>query len=285
MTTETTENEGDSGAEAEIVVERDGPVAIVWFNRPDRRNAFNEALMARLLAALEGFARSWPEIRAVVFAGRGEGFSSGGDLNMLMRPRTQAELYDLRSDLARAFALIRSGPQAYVAAVHGYCVGSGLVLAGCCDFRICAESARFMFPEINSGYVPSIGIARIAHVMPDRLLRRLLMLGEPCTAAEAHLDGFATEIAADGEFLERAKALAGQLAAKPPQALRQSKRLANHVRQSAGEVAMDYESETYTALAGSEEVRERMGKFLARGKDSAHTGPVRRISIPNTKGK
>lgn len=266
MTSKRKERERDSGQEAEIVVERDGPVAIVWFNRPARRNAFDEALMARLRAVLEDFARSWPEIRAVVFAGRGEGFSAGGDLHMLMRPKTQAEIHDLRSDLARAFALIRSGPQAYVAAVHGYCVGSALVLAGCCDFRVCAEGARFMFPEIDTGIVPSIGVARIAHVLPDRLMRRLLMLGEPCSAADAHLEGFASEIAPDGEFLEQAKALAVRLAAKPPEALRQAKRLANHARQSATDVAMDYEAETYTALSTSDEAKDRMARFLSPGK-------------------
>lgn len=248
----------------EIIVECDGSVATIWFNRPTRRNAFDEPLMRKLAAALEDLARTWPLTTVIVFAGHGACFGAGGDLKMLARQKTGAEIHDLRASLTRIYDTVESGPHICIAAIHGYCVGSALVLAACCDFRLCAESARFMLPEINSGMLPGIGIARIGHSMSDRMLRRLMIVGDECSARDAQLDGFASEVVPDDVLMTSALDLARRIAAKPPAALMQAKRVANHIGAGAREIALDYERLANESLLESDEVRERLRSFVAR---------------------
>lgn len=246
-----------------IIVERTGAVAVIWFNRPSRRNAFDETLMQHLAATLKNFARSWPECRVIVFAGRGQNFGAGGDVEMLSRPKTSVETYDLRNSLTAIYELIQDGPQICIAAVHGHCVGSAFVLAGCCDFRICAESAKFLLPEINFGQLPGIGVGRIACTVNDRMLRRLLILGQECSAREACLDGFVTEVVADDNLMLAVLDLARLIVAKAPDALRHAKRLAIHARAGHPSIVLDYERLANQSLT-SDETQSRLRDVAAR---------------------
>src|SRR5581483_11726391 len=123
-----------------------GPIARLTLNRPDRLNALSPQALVELVEAARVLADS-EEVKVVVLGGAGRAFSAGFDLNSL-----DAEPSADRVDLGRRMAGALTGiPALTIAAVHGHCVGGGVVLAGACDIRIAAESTRFVIPEVELG--------------------------------------------------------------------------------------------------------------------------------------
>lgn len=252
-----------------LAIDQHGPILTLSFNRPDRLNAWNPALIAELGRALRIIARTRVDLRVVIIAGAGRAFSAGGDMEMFSAGLDPATTRRLRSDFLDIFDAVTAAPQVFIAAVHGHCVGSALVLAGCCDFRLAAEDATFHFPEIHVGMLPGIGVARIAHVMPDRMLRALLIAGRRYDAALAHAEGFVDTVTAPDGLMEAARALADEIVAKPAQAVAYAKQVANHARAREVRTAHEFESVANHVLIGSDEVKARAKAFLDRSARSA----------------
>ena len=166
-----------------VLCERDGPIALLTLNRPDQLNALSSALEEELAAAIAS-----PQVReasAVIIRGAGDrAFSAGADTTELevATPETALAYYEYTGDVYEQLARL---PLPSIAQIHGWCVGGGLELALACDLRVADASARFWFPEVERGILPSSGgTARAVRALGPAVARRLILLGEKIDAPD-----------------------------------------------------------------------------------------------------
>lgn len=196
-----------------IRLTREGPLATIWLNRPNKRNAMNYSMWATLGEAVVELAGD-AAVRVVVLRGSGEHFCAGADITELNVSRQQSE---------RSFAQVNTDAEAAlaglakptVAFISGDCIGGGCALAIDCDLRIATSDARFGITPAKLGIVyPSASLERATHLLGPAVTKRLLFTGDLITAAEALRVGLIDEIvdAEDGD--ERLATLTGVLAAR-----------------------------------------------------------------------
>lgn len=204
--------------------ERDGDIAWITLDRPERLNAIHLAMRDELWAMLT-LLRDDPTVRVAVFGGAGDrAFSAGADITefgsapSLMAAREARQGRDL-------WGLLASLRLPLIAAVHGFAYGAGLELSLYCDLRIAAEDARFAVPEVALGYMPSAGGTQtLPRHLPQSEALRMVTTGEPLSAAEAYEVGLVHAVVPGAALAATARAWALQLAAAPPRALRAAKR-------------------------------------------------------------
>ncbi len=201
-----------------LVIERDGAVMTALLNRPDKRNAMNRQLHLDLQQLCHELSTDF-DTRVVIFAGEGPGFSSGADTSEWGQPGPDNEL-ELRHMSAiggRTSDAIDGLDQISIAAVHGFAVGGGAVIAACCDFRVAAESAWFSIPEVELGIPLSWNaLPRLARELGHAKALELTIVCERFSAQQAFDWGLVTHLVPDGQERTFARELAGKIVAKPP---------------------------------------------------------------------
>jgi methylglutaconyl-CoA hydratase len=249
-----------------LTVEREGAVARVWLDRPERRNAFNAELIAAISETFAVLAAD-EALRAVVIAGRGAAFCAGGDLEWM---RASGQLPYERNladaELAAAmFSAVESCPVPVLARVHGAAVGGGTGLACCCDVVLARADARFGFTEVRLGLVPAtiapFALARIGRSQA----RALFVTGETFGAERAHAIGLVHEVHADDTSLDAAveRALAAIMRGGP-EAVRAAKALLVDMRDGDPAPQSRRAAEAIAARRASDEGREGIAAFLER---------------------
>jgi enoyl-CoA hydratase len=206
-------------ADQAVLTAVSGAVATVTINRPDKLNALNAATRAALIAALDALERN-DDVRVVILTGAGEkAFVAGADITEF-EGRTAVMQY--RVTTARSvFDATDRFPKPVIAAINGFCLGSGCELAMACDIRLASESAKLGQPEVNLGLLPGGGgTQRLPRLVGLGNAARLLYTGELIGAAEALRIGLVDEVVPAAELLPRARALATRIATKSPVALR-----------------------------------------------------------------
>ena len=164
-----------------ILLEREGPLATITLNRPDKLNALSTQLERELGAALRGLG----DARVLIVRGAGRAFCAGADTDELdvATPAAALDYYRRTGDVYEQLAAL---PIPSIAQIHGWCVGGGLELALACDLRVATPDARFWFPEVERGILPSSGgTARVTRAVGPALARRLILLGEKHDAPTA----------------------------------------------------------------------------------------------------
>lgn len=214
----------DDALPDELLLEVDGPVRVVTFNRPEHLNAIVPHMHGALLQLWSDLAAD-PEARSVVLTGAGRAFSAGGDMDTL---QFQAVHHDARRAIMRqAGELLRSFlrcPLPIVAAVNGPAVGLGCTIATACDVVYMADGAFLADPHIPVGLVAGDGTAVTWPGMTGLLrAKEFILTGDRIPAAEAARVGLANHVVPAGEVLDRAKEAAQRLAALPPFAVQQTK--------------------------------------------------------------
>ncbi len=201
-----------------LIVERAGAVMTVLLNRPDKRNAINREMHNEIQAVCHDLLSDF-DTRVVILAGAGGAFSSGADTSEWGQPEPDNEL-ELRHQSgigSRTCAAIESLDQITIAAVHGFAVGGGAVIAACCDFRIAGRNAWFSIPEVELGIPLSWNaLPRLAREVGHARALELTILCERVSAEQARDYGLVTHVVDDGEELPAARALAAKVVAKPP---------------------------------------------------------------------
>jgi enoyl-CoA hydratase/3-hydroxypropionyl-coenzyme A dehydratase len=211
-----------------IKVEASAPVGTLTLNRPEKRNALSMQMIAELRAAALWFDEQ-EAVRAVVVAGEGRAFCAGADLawfDPAGNPNFHREA-DSGRCMAEALEQMRA---VTVAAIHGACIGGGLVLAAACDLRVAGESAHFSIPEVDLG-IPLAwgGVPRLMREIGPALTRELVMTCRKFEAAEALACGFLNRVVPDETVARTAQDLAQVIAAKPRSAILATKRHVNAV--------------------------------------------------------
>jgi enoyl-CoA hydratase/carnithine racemase len=245
----------------ETVLEtRDGGVLTITWNRPARRNAFDERLWSEATAALRE-AREDERVRVAVVTGAGEAFSAGQDLGEMARPAVGAE----GPGFPRFMDALGAFDKPLLAAVNGVGVGIGLTLLLHCDVVWMAEEARLRAPFVPLGVVPE---AASSYLLPLQLghqrAAELLYTAEWIDAARALELGLATRVLPRARLLPELQALAARIAAQPLGALRHTKRLLLAVRDDGIRAARAREDAAFVVRVGSPENVEALRAFLEK---------------------
>ena len=201
-----------------IIYEKHGPVAHVRLNRPHVHNAFNTKMRDDLYQALEA-SRDDPDVRAILLSAEGKNFCSGADLTEFGSAPSITAARDARwsRDL---WGLILSLPIPIVAAIHGYCIGSGLEMALLCDLRIASTDAAFSMPEANLGLIPAAGGTQtLPRILGPSKALHLLLTGQPLTAKQALGHGLVSRLTHSDCLKKESHNLAHRLASLNPQAV------------------------------------------------------------------
>lgn len=197
----------------------DGQIGWLKLNRPEKLNPLSTQCLEELIGAAAWFD-GHDDIRVVVVHGAGRAFTAGADLASFGGPT--GTLPRSAADTGRRMAEAIEQMQAVtIAAVHGHCIGGGVVLAAACDLRVAAESTNFAIPEVDLG-IPLAwgGIQRLVREIGPAATRELVMTCRPFTALEAHVRGMVNTVSADDAYLTDAEELAHKLARKSRLTLR-----------------------------------------------------------------
>ncbi|WP_058910214.1 2,3-dehydroadipyl-CoA hydratase PaaF [Entomohabitans teleogrylli] len=250
---------------AELIAEHTGRVLTLTLQRPQARNALNNALLEQLAAALEA-AQGCEEVGAVVITGSETCFAAGADLKEMVSLDLVATLDDPRPGL---WQRIEAFNKPLLAAVNGYALGAGCELALLCDIVLAGENARFGLPEITLGIMPGAGgTQRLLRTVGKSLAFRMVLSGEAIDARRAMQAGLVAEICPPALTLEYTRQLADRIARQAPLALRAAKQSLRHGMDVGLSQGMKMERQLFTLLAATDDRREGIDAFL--GKRPAH---------------
>jgi enoyl-CoA hydratase/carnithine racemase len=243
-----------------VVVETADRVLRIEIARPERRNALTPPMYEAIDAALAA-AEAEAAVRAVLIHGARDCFTAGNDLrDFLENPPVD--------ETSPAFGFIRTlaaFPKPLVAAVNGPAVGIGTTMLLHCDLVYAAPGARFQLPFVPLGLVPEAGSSLLLPAIAGwQRAAELLLLGEPFGPEKALAAGFVTEIVAESELFERARAAALALAGLPPAAVRAAKALMKRRLAEPLAAAMAEEGELFRERLRSPEAREAMTAFFEK---------------------
>ena len=242
------------------VIYRSGDgVAEVRLNRPEKKNAILGEMYAAMADGILA-AEADAGVRALVIGGEGGSFTAGNDLSdFLNRPGS-----DETPPVRRFMVALSRAEKPVVAAVDGLAIGIGTTLLLHCDLVVASTRSRFQTPFVNLGLVPEFASSMLlpARLGPQRAAE-LLLLAEFMDAATAKDFGLVNRVVEPAELDATAMDLARRLSAKPPEAMRQSKRL---MREDPDRVLqrMEAENEVFSRLLGSPEAREAFTAFLEK---------------------
>ncbi len=251
-------------------VRREGQVARVYLNRPEVRNAFNDAVIAELTDAFTELGRD-DTLRAIVLGGHGKAFCAGADLSW-MRAMADYSWEQNRADaqaLADMLWTIWRCPVPVVGRIHGDCYAGGVGLAAVCDVLVASEAAAFCLSEAKLGLLPGTISPYVIRAMGEQAARRYFVTAERFSAARAHALGFVHELCAAEALDARVDEVVASLCTNGPMALRACKQLVQDVAGLPIDGALRAETARRIAdIRASDEGREGVQAFLNKRKPS-----------------
>ena len=244
-----------------VLVERDGRVGVVLMNRPKQLNALSGELMDAVVGALRELDAD-EAVRCIVLGGSERVFAAGADIAELART-SPIELYEARR--IERWDEIRALRTPLVAAVSGYCLGGGCELAMVCDLVVASETARFGQPETGLGLIPGAGgTQRLTRAVGKALAMDVILSGRFLTAHEALAAGLVPRVVMREAWLEEAKRVAREIAAKGPVATRLAKDAVDRAFEGTLALGVDYERRLLALALASEDAREGLTAFLEK---------------------
>ena len=249
-----------------LLIDRDGSVAVVTVNRPKVLNALNTQTLDELRRAILALKHD-DSVRAVVLTGAGEkSFIAGADINELaVQTPTTGREHAMAGQ--HVLDLIEHMGKPVIAAINGYALGGGCELAMACTLRIAADTARLGQPEITLGIIPGYaGTQRLARIIGRGRALELLLTGDQISAPEAHRLGLVNRVVPAADLMRDARALAATLAAKAPVAVRYILEAVHKGLEMPFPQAQVFEATLFGLVASTEDMREGTKAFLEKRK-------------------
>lgn len=242
-----------------------GKAAWLTINRPEQRNAMNDAVIEGLLAGLEGAAAD-PSVRVVVVTGAGDrAFCAGGDLTSTMSPgEGRVHQHERRGRIADLLVALGRHPQPVIARVNGAALAGGFGLMLGCDLVVAAEDAQLGTPEIDLGLWPYMISAVIIRNVPRKIALEMMLTGRRFTATEAERWGMVNRVAPREELDAAVGELVDELASKSPLILGLGKQSLARAQDMSLEDALAYMQSMLTVNLESEDVAEGVSAFLQK---------------------
>ncbi|MFP6582131.1 MAG: enoyl-CoA hydratase/isomerase family protein [Candidatus Hydrogenedentota bacterium] len=249
-------------------VEKNGLVATVTLDRPDKLNALSVDLMEEICQVADSFLHDY-ETRVVIFTGAGKYFTAGADLTDPKRQAlAQAPLLERQRHTTlgqRMAAKLLAINQITIAAINGGALGGGGVIVSALDFRIAAEGSFVAYPEINLGMNLSwYGLPLCVRLIGPARAKRFVILGERETADTLLEWGFVDEVVPQSQLMSSAEEMAQAYAAKPPIAAQMIKRSANAIAGSADQAIMHMDTDQFLLTNMTKDFAEGVSAFLEK---------------------
>jgi enoyl-CoA hydratase/carnithine racemase len=241
-------------------------VAIVTINHPPV-NALDAATKEAIADVFRELDDRRHEIRAAILRGGGpKAFAAGADIKAFLEYDPEIAKRRLTQS-HRCFAVVENFVWPVIAAIHGFCLGGGLEMALCCDIRYAEESAKLGFPEVNLSIFPGNGgTKRALYHLPLGKIKELTYTGAMIEAKEALSLGLVEKVVPDGQVMDAALDLARSIMQKGPLGVAAAKKALNRTRDLGIEQALELESDLWSALAGTEDMKEGAKAFLEKRK-------------------
>jgi len=249
-----------------LLVDRDGGVALITINRPAVLNAIDAPTLDALGRAFLDLQQD-EEVRVVMLTGAGEkSFVAGADIKELaIQTPVGGREHALKGQ--RVFDLVENLGKPVIAAINGYALGGGCELAMACTLRIAADTARIGLPEITLGILPGYaGTQRLARLVGKSKALELILTGTPVTADEAARIGLVNRVVAASALMSDTRALAVHLAAQAPIAARYILSAINHGLEMPFADACAFEATLFGLVASTDDMREGTRAFLEKRK-------------------
>ena len=267
-----------------IEIHAEHGTAVLWLNRPEVRNAFNETMIAELTAAF-GELDADASVRAVVLAGRGKVFCAGADLNWMKR-MGEMNFEENRAD-AMAFGVmlnrLHSIGKPTIARVHGAAFAGGMGLIAACDIAVASTETEFAVSEVRLGLTPATISPYVIAAMGERAASRYFLTAERFAAAEAYRIGFIQEIAQPDKLDATVNSILGEIVQGAPGAHKVTKELIRSVaRRPLNAELMADMAVRIAAARASEEGKEGVRSFLEK-RQAAWVKAARQLARPKRK--
>ncbi|HEX8396920.1 MAG TPA: enoyl-CoA hydratase-related protein [Pyrinomonadaceae bacterium] len=250
---------------SELIFEIESSTAFLTLNRPEKRNALNDALINALKDNLREADKN-ESLRAVVVRGAGTDFCSGADLSVLQRVAEGSILDNLADaeNLMELFALIRRVKIPVIAAVHGRALAGGCGLATACDLVLATKTARFGYPETKIGFVPAMVMAILRRNVSEKRAFELITLGQEFDAESAEKYGLVNQIFADEDFESAVKNYLAGFEKVSRSAVMLSKRLLYQMDGMTFENALQSGVDINTIARMTEDCQNGIARFLKK---------------------
>ncbi len=247
----------------QIKLSREGSVAWITMNRPEKLNALTLKMWDELVDAVRAVAAN-DDVRCVVLTGAGRGFCSGRDQDeaatMIDEPLTEERLLEMHHSLIPPMV---TAAKPFLAAVNGPAAGAGLSLALACDVRIASETARLTVAFLKRGLTPDAGMSYLLQRAVDySKALEICLTSDVLDASEALRIGLVDRVVAAAEFLDDVKAKAAQFAAISPLVVRATKTLLLEAPRRGLARTLDLEAELQSQLVADEAYREGIRSFF-----------------------
>jgi enoyl-CoA hydratase len=242
-----------------VLVDRQGPVTVITINRPEASNALNRDVLERIGTVLEE-SDADDGVAAVVLTGAGDRvFSAGLDLKAFANDEKPLAGGD------GGFRIFRDRfAKPLIAAANGHAVAGGFEMLLRCDLVVAAEHAEFGLPEVARGLVAGYGVSVLPRRIPIQTVLELSLVGNRISASRAHELGLVNHVVPRGEAVDAAVALAGQIAANGPLALRLTKALAYAEEDDRARAVWDRITQATQVALASEDAKEGARAFVEK---------------------
>jgi enoyl-CoA hydratase len=245
-----------------IIVETRGPVGLIRLNRPKAMNALNNALIADLGQALDGFEAD-AAIGAIVLTGSDKAFAAGADIKE-MADKSYMDMY-LTDFITNGWERVTKCRKPIVAAVAGYALGGGCEVAMMCDFIIAADNARFGQPEITIGILPGAGgTQRLPRAVGKSKAMEMILTGRMMDAAEAERAGLVSRIVPVADLVEEALKTAKIIADLSRPAVLMAKESVNRAYETTLAEGVRFERRLFHSAFATEDQKEGMAAFTEK---------------------
>lgn len=248
---------------SEITTEKENSILTITLNRPEKRNALNDALINSLKDALREADKD-EKLNAILIKGAGKDFCSGADLSALQKIAESDVLENLwdAENLMELFAMIRKIKIPVVAAVHGRALAGGCGLATACDIVLAAKSARFGYPEVKIGFVPAMVMAILRRNLSEKKSFELLTQGFDFSADEAEKFGLINRVFEDESFETDVKNYISVYEKVSRSAVVLSKKLLYQMDGMTFDIALETGAEVNAIARLTEDCQKGIARFL-----------------------
>lgn len=249
-----------------LLVTREKGLAILTFNRPDKRNAMNGDMLKEISAAMHELEED-KSVSVVIINGNGEHFCAGADINWMKTVGTFTPEENQRDAevLANLLHQIYEFPKPTIALAHGAVLGGGMGMLSVCDIALAAKNSSYGFPEVKMGIAPSTISPYVIHAIGPRAAHYYFLTGVRFDASEAHRIGLIHQVTDDAALYQTGHALAQTLLLNAPKALSAVKQLIHRV--ASEKISPELSIMTAKHLAGlrmSPEAQEGLKAFLEK---------------------
>ena len=249
-----------------ILVETDGPVAVLIINRPKALNALSNEVLADISAALDQLEQE-SSVRVLIITGAGDkAFVAGADITELKDCDAEAGFQtSLRGQ--HVYNRLEDSRLITIAAINGYALGGGCELAISCDIRLASDNARLGQPEVNLGIIPGYGgTQRLPRLVGKGKAMQMILTGDAVKPEDARCWGLVDEVYPLPELLPKAKEMAHRIASKGPLSIIAAKRCIHVGLSTDPRTGMEYEAAQFGLIFGTQDKTEGCAAFLEKRK-------------------